>query len=186
MRDNKISDKDREKWYRDYVSSKLSSSTSNQFDIDCRVGLKLPESTLKSDLADILKSFPLSLLNRYTDPAQLPPVILTDLRYLGLKSSIRDPLVETYISTLPPPPEGTGIPNDDNEDELQRQRTDRRRREAALEERERRVALEKQRQHGAMNLGRERLRNEEQEVEQAKHVGKEGLMRQLRESNTSD
>jgi hypothetical protein len=155
-------------------------------DVDFLLGLKLPESTLKSDLADMLKSVPLTLLNRYTDPNQIPPPILTDLRYLGLKSSIRDLLVETYISTLPPPLEDTPAPNNENEEELQRNLEDRRRREAALEERERRVALEKRRQQGAMYLGRERLRNEEQEVELAKRVGKEGLMGQLRESNSAD
>jgi hypothetical protein len=161
MRDTKLSDKDREKWYREHINR-----------------LKLPESTLKSDLKKLLESVPLSALNNRTMVSHLPPQVLCDIRYISLEPKIRDPFIEAYIQGLPPPPEdGTAA---EQEDEAARKaREERRRREKALEERERAVAEEKRRQEKRMQYEKARLREEEREIERAMHVGKKGLQTQL-------
>ncbi|KAI9673020.1 MAG: hypothetical protein M1817_003184 [Caeruleum heppii] len=162
MRDPKYSDKDREKLYRDHISR-----------------LKLPETTLKSDLTALLKSQPLSMLNQSTSSSHLPPSILTDLRYISLPPSRRDPLIDAYISTLAPAPTDPSVISVEEDDETRRRRTERERREKALAERERQVAAEKRRQRGQMEYGRHRLREGEEEIERAMRVGKEGLRTQL-------
>ncbi|KAI9826564.1 MAG: hypothetical protein M1832_006160 [Thelocarpon impressellum] len=162
MRDAKLSDKDREKWYREYISR-----------------MKLPESTLKSEFTTLLNAQPLALLNRSTDPSLLPPTILTDIRYISLKPSVRDPLVSAYISTLVPAPADAQKLSLKDEEEAAKRKQERGRREKALAERGMAVAAEKRRQWGALEYGRGRLREEEEEIERAMRVGKEGLKAQL-------
>ena len=157
MRDAKLSDKEREKWYRDYINR-----------------LNLPESTLKSDLSALLKSLPLYILNRSTSLGALPPAILTDIRYVSLRPHARDPLIEAYISTLPPAPEQSDI-SPEEEAELSRQKQERERRERALAERERRVQEEKKRQKSALQFSKGMLREGEEEIERAMKVSKDGL-----------
>ncbi|KAL8700029.1 MAG: hypothetical protein Q9224_001151 [Gallowayella concinna] len=156
MRNTKLSDKEREKWYRDYINR-----------------LKLPESTLKSDLVALLKSMPLQALNRSTPMAALPPAMLTNMRYIALRPSIRDPLIETHISTLPEAPD-TG---DDAEEQAERtkQKQEREQRKA-LAERQLQVQKEKSRAREAMELSKGRMQEGEREVQQAMRVGKEGLL----------
>ena len=161
MRDTKLPDKDREKWYRDYINR-----------------LKLPESTLKSGLSALLKSLPLHILNRSTSLGALPPAILTDIRYVSLRPPARDPLIEAYISTLPPAPEQSDILPEE-EAELSRQKQGREQREKALAERVKRVQEEKRRQRSALHYSKEKLREGEEEIEKAMKVGKEGLRRSL-------
>ncbi|KNG85464.1 FF domain protein [Aspergillus nomiae NRRL 13137] len=67
MKDTQLSDKDREKFYRDLMSR-----------------LKQPESTRKSDLSALLKSVPLHDFNRSSNLEALPPTIITDIRYISL------------------------------------------------------------------------------------------------------
>ncbi|CZR59929.1 related to U1 snRNP protein [Phialocephala subalpina] len=161
MRDTAMADKDREKFYRDHINR-----------------LKLPQSTLKTDLSALLKSQPLSQLNRDTLPSHLPPAILADIRFISLPLGIRDDLVEDYISTLPPPPES----NDDEETEEQmKQRQDRERRQKALEDREKHVAEQKRQQRRNLEFGKGRLREEEMEIERAMNVSKKGLQGHLME-----
>ncbi|SLM36954.1 WW domain [Lasallia pustulata] len=157
MRDTKLSDKEREKYYRDYINR-----------------LKLPESTLKSGLSTLLKALPLQILNRSTSLEALPPAILTDMRYVSLRPHARDPLIGAYISTLPPAPEQSDI-SPEEEAEISRQRQERERREKALAERERRVQEEKRRQKSALQHSKGMLREGEEEIERAMKVGKEGL-----------
>ncbi|KAI9798470.1 MAG: hypothetical protein M1825_005350 [Sarcosagium campestre] len=161
LRDSKISDKDREKMYREHINR-----------------LKLPESKLKSDLTELLKSLPLSVLNSSTDLKTLPASLLSDMRYISLAPSTRDPMIEAYITTLQGPPT-----NDQSIDELdgeaQKNAEGRLRRQNALAEREARVTAEKRRQREALERGRGRLREEEQEVKRAMAVGKGGLKAQL-------
>ncbi|KAK8085832.1 hypothetical protein PG997_007103 [Apiospora hydei] len=88
LRDTNLADKDREKLYRDYIAR-----------------LKLPLETQKKDLSTLLHSVPLKDLNNKTLPENLPSQLLADIRYVGIQASIRDPLIKTYIETLPPPPE---------------------------------------------------------------------------------
>ncbi|KAH9211968.1 hypothetical protein DL95DRAFT_391990 [Leptodontidium sp. 2 PMI_412] len=155
MRDSSMSDKDREKFYRDHINR-----------------LKLPQATLKSDLLALMKAQPPSMLNNATLHSHLPAAILADIRYISLDPSIRDPLVEGYITTLPPPPES----NDGEEtEEMIKERKDRDRRQKALEDREQRVAEEKRRQKRNLEFGKGRLREEEEELAKAMNVTKKGL-----------
>ncbi|KAK2777570.1 hypothetical protein FQN52_009076 [Onygenales sp. PD_12] len=157
MKDSHLSDKDREKFYRDHISR-----------------LKLPESTRKSDLSSLLKSTSLQQLNNSSTPETLPATILTDIRYISLPSKIRDPLVEAYISTLPAAPEQLAV-SDEEEAERKKRRTEREKREKALAEREMRVQEQKRKQKGALMYGKDMLRHGEAELERAMVVGKEGL-----------
>lgn len=157
MKDMKLSDKDREKYYRDLISR-----------------LKLPESTRKSDLSALLKSVPLQSLNRSSNIEALPPAITTDLRYISLPSKVRDPLIETYISTLPPAPEQEHMSGEQQED-LDRKKVEREKREKAFAEREKRVQEEKRRQQGDLVRGKHLLKEGEAEIEEAMKVRKDGL-----------
>ncbi|KAL1849747.1 hypothetical protein Plec18167_008494 [Paecilomyces lecythidis] len=158
MKDTKLSDKDKEKFYREHISR-----------------LKLPESTRKSDLSSLLKSVPLHLLNRSSSIQALPTPILTDIRYISLPPKVRDPLIEAYVSTLPPAPENDNMTAEERE-ELDKKRLEREKREKALAEREKRVEEEKRRQRSDLLRGKNLLREGEAEVEMAMKVGKEGLM----------
>lgn len=158
MRGTKILDKDREKWYREYIGR-----------------LKLPESTLKADLVQLLKSTSLHALNRSVTINTLPPALLTDLRYVSVRKSIRDPLVEAHISALPPAPSDLEI-SPEEEEARAKEIQDRERRENALAERQKQVEQEKRRQRGALQFSKGILRDEEEEIQKAMRVGKEGLL----------
>ncbi|KAM0803656.1 hypothetical protein BDR22DRAFT_42648 [Usnea florida] len=158
MQSNKISDKDREKWYREYIGR-----------------LKLSEATLKADLVNLLKLTPLSALNKSTTIHTLPTMLLADLRYFSLRSATRDSLIEAYIPTLPPAP--TDLEISPQEQEAQRrERKERQRRQEALAERQIRVQEEKRRQNSALRYSKGMLREGEEEVQRAMRVGKEGLL----------
>ena len=161
MRDGKVSDKDREKWYREYINR-----------------LKLPEATLKADLTALLKAQPLAVLHRATSLEALPPALLTDLRYVSVPPRVRDPLVEAYIAIQPAAP----TDQEDGGSTVQRAKDqeERARRERALAEREQRVQDEKLRAQRARERGREMLREEEEEVERAMRVSREGLKGQVK------
>lgn len=182
LRDTKLSDKDREKAYREYIGRQcmgflhqtMISSLTNKLP-----GLKLPESTLKSDLINLLKSISSHTLNRSTSPSALPPILLTDLRYASLRPSIRDPLIETYISTLPPPPlkisENSLVAEQEDASSREKREKEEERRERALTERQKQVQEEKRRQRGALQFSKGVLREGEAEIERAMRVTKEGL-----------
>jgi hypothetical protein len=161
MKDPKLSDKDREKWYREHINR-----------------LKLPQTTLKTDLKKLLESVPLSALNNQTLASLLPPQVLADIRYISLDPKIRDPFVEAYVQGLGPPPEAGEVAEEEDE-AARKAREDRRKREKALEERERAVTEEKRRQEKKVQYERARLRDEERELERAMQVGKKGLQSQL-------
>jgi len=155
MRDATLSDKDREKWYREHINR-----------------LKFPQSTLKADLLNLLKGQPVSVLNNATLPAHLPPAVLTDIKYISIEPETRDPLIEAFITTLPPPPL---VAVDDQDEDAIKERTEREQRQKALEKRERRVAEEKRRQRRNLELGKGRLREEEADIARAMNVTKKGL-----------
>ena len=155
MRDTALADKDREKFYRDHINR-----------------LKLPLSTLKVDLSTLLKAQSPSSLNNATLSSHLPPSILADIRYISLDPSVRDPLVEAYITTLPPPPESA---DKEESEEAIRERKERERRQRALEDRERHVAEQKRQQKRNLEFGKGRLREEEAEIARAMNVTKKGL-----------
>lgn len=156
MKDSQLTDKEREKFYRDHISR-----------------LKQPESIRKSDLSALLKSVPLDLLHQSSNIEALPTVIITDVRYIGLAPEVRDPLIKAYISTLPPAPE-VKLTAEELE-ELDRKRMDREKREKALADREKRVEEEKRKQRGDLIRGKHLLQEGEAEVEQAMRVSKDGL-----------
>ncbi|KAK8118227.1 Pre-mRNA-splicing factor dre4 [Apiospora kogelbergensis] len=160
LRDTNLSDKDREKLYRDYVGR-----------------LKLPLETQKKDLSALLRSVPLKDLHNKTPPESLPSQLLADIRYVGLQPSVRDPLVKTYIATLGPPPEEGEAADDEA---TRKERAERRKREEALRERERAVEEQKRRQRRQLEHGRAVLREEERELERAQRVdGRKGIQSQL-------
>ena len=161
MKDPKLSDKDREKWYREHINR-----------------LKLPQATLRADLKKLLESVPLSALNNQTMVSLLPPQVLADLRFISLDPKVRDPFVEAYVQGLGPPPE-EGEAAEQEGEAAKKARDERRRREKALEEREKAVTEEKRRQEKKVQYERGRLRDEERELERAMHVGKRGLQSQL-------
>ena len=161
MKDTKVSDKDKEKLYRDHIK---------------RLGLKQPE--LRSDLSNLLKAQPIAYLNGSTTLDTLPPSVLTDLRFISLPASTRDSLIDSYISTLPPAPEGAAE-SAEAEVEIAKKRGERERRERALYERERRVHEDKKMQERDLAYGKGRLREEEMEIERAMNVGRDGLKSQL-------
>lgn len=164
MKDPHLSDKDRERLYRDHINR-----------------LKQPESIRKSDLKDLLKATPLSQLHQNSTLDTLPPTMLTDLRFISLPSKTRDPIIEAYISTLPP----AAAPNDSDPstsaaDEAEKEK--RQKREAAFREREKMVQQEKRRIMSRISAGREVLREEEREIEEALRVrGREGLRAYMEE-----
>ncbi|KAJ5923390.1 hypothetical protein N7454_008635 [Penicillium verhagenii] len=156
MKDSQLHDRDREKFYRDYISR-----------------LKASESTRKSDLSALLKSAPLHALNHSCSLETLPTVIVTDVRYIALSPKVRDPLIETYISTLPPAPEVELSP--EQQEELARKRKEREKREKALVDREKRVEEDKRRQRGELVRGKHLLKEGEAEIAEAMRVSKDGL-----------
>lgn len=160
MKDSQLHDKDREKFYREYISK-----------------LKAPESTRKSDLSALLKSAPLHALNRSSSIDSLPTLIITDIRYIALPPKIRDPLIEAFISTLPPAPEEQLTP--EQQEELDRKRREREKREKALADREKRVEEDKRRQRGELLRGKDLLREGEAEIAEAMRVNKDGLRTQM-------
>ncbi|KAK2752244.1 hypothetical protein FQN54_008145 [Arachnomyces sp. PD_36] len=157
MKDSQLTDKEREKFYRDHISR-----------------TKLPESTRKSDLSSLLQSIPIQSLNRSSTVEALPAALITDLRYISLSPKVRDPLIEAYISTLPPPPEPSGM-SVEEEEEMKKAKQAREKREKALADREKRVRDEKRKQKEALLHGKDMLRHGEEEIQRAMAVGKDGL-----------
>ena len=157
MRDTKISDKDREKWYREHINR-----------------LKLPQAVLKSDLKTLLEAQPLSQLSRNSSVDSLPSSILTDLRYVSLRPSDRVPLIGAYIELLSDAPDSEDSSSETKTAAL-KAKDDRKRRENALKEREKKVAEEKKRRAKEQKAGRELLRQGEADIKQAMKTGRDGL-----------
>ena len=149
MNDRKLSDKDREKLYRDHINR-----------------LKLPESTRKADLQTLLKSIPLRDLNSSTTLESLPQQLLSHLHFISLPANTRDSVLRLHINTLPPPPNADDL-TDDQRAEEDRKRAEKRRREDALAERQRKVEEEKRRVEKEERFAKRGLREEERELERA-------------------
>lgn len=169
MKDMALPEKDKEKLYREHINR-----------------LKLPQATLKTDLATLLKSAPLSQLHNQTLPLNLPPHIMADIRFISLDAQTRDALVEAYIQTLPSPPEDDGtVVEGEAAAATQKAALElRRKREKALQEREKAVEEEKRRQDKRLQYSRAVLRDEERELQAAMDVGKRGLQSQLVERSS--
>ncbi|KAF2172839.1 hypothetical protein M409DRAFT_16796 [Zasmidium cellare ATCC 36951] len=152
MNDRKLSDKDREKLYRDHINR-----------------LKLPESTHKADLQTLLKSVPLKDLNRDTSLDALPQQLLSHLHFISLPSSVRDRIVESHIKSLPAAPDADDK-TDEQRAEENRKREERQRREKAMAERERKVEEERRRTEKDEARARRELRDGERELQMAMAV----------------
>jgi hypothetical protein len=163
--DRKLSDKDREKLYRDHINR-----------------LKLPASALKADLMNLLKSMPIKELSQDTTIDGLPQKVLSHLHFISLPSSTRNPIIESHIRKLPRAPEN-GDMTDEQREEDERRREERRRREQALAERERRVENDRRAIERDEARARRDLREEERELENAMAIGNQGLHSQLRETH---
>lgn len=160
MKDLNLSDKDREKAYREHINR-----------------LKMPQATLKSDLTALLKAQPVHLLNNKSLVNGLPTQILVDPRYISLEPKVRDPLIEAYTSSLPPPPEDPNAADEHEEEIKSREAKEKRKR--ALEERNKAVEDQRRRRERDVAASKARLREEERELEMAMRVGKGGLQSQL-------
>lgn len=148
MRGYELEDKERERWYREYVGK-----------------LKQPQATLKADLTALLRSLPLATLNNATDPSAPPNEVRADARYVALPPSVRDPLLEAYTQSLAPPP---GAAEAEETAEASKALEARRRRERALEERNRAVEEKKAGEERRLEEARRRLREGEEEILRAK------------------
>ena len=84
MNDRRLNEKDREKLYREHINR-----------------LKLPETTRKADLRSLLERVPRDALSRSTRLQSLPQQILSHLHYISLPPSVRDPIIELHIRSLP-------------------------------------------------------------------------------------
>lgn len=144
-------------------------------------GLKQPESILKSDLIALLKSIPLRALNRATTLENLPSAMLTDLRFISLRSSVRDALILAHVSSLQPPPNTVDL-SPEEEESRSREQKDRSKRNQALAERQRRVDEEKRSQRGALQYSRSIMREGEEEIQRAMKLGKDGLLSHMEKS----
>ncbi|PKS11303.1 hypothetical protein jhhlp_003065 [Lomentospora prolificans] len=160
MKDFALSDKDREKWYREYINK-----------------LKAPQSALKFELTTFLKGLPLSVLNNSSNPASLPPEIRADIRYIALPESVRAPLIEAYVQTLGPPPEGEQAASGSSVDD-QKAKMAREKRERALEQRNKAIEQQKERDRRNREIAKARLREGTREIERAMQIGKRGLQSQ--------
>ena len=163
MNDRKLSEKDREKLYRDHINR-----------------LKLPESTRKGDLLTLLKSVPLRDLNNATTLDALPQQLCTHLHLISLPASTRNQTLSKYISSLPPPPEAGDL-TDEQRTEEEKKRAEKRRREDALAERQRKVDEEKRKAGKEERWAKRDLREEEAELRRAMDVGRGSLRAALSE-----
>lgn len=158
MKDRKLSDKDREKWYREHIGR-----------------LKLPESKLKADLSELLKSIPVRELNKSSSVDALPSSLLRDIRYISLPSKKRQPLIEAFVATAAAAPEEGEALSAEEEAERARQRIERERREKALTDRVDAVREQKVRQRRELGYSKAVLQETEAEIQRAKQVGKNRL-----------
>lgn len=164
MKDLSLPDKEREKLYREHINR-----------------LKMPQATLKSDLATLLKSAPITQLNNQTLPTHLPPQIVTDIRYISVDAKTRDDLVEAFIQNLPPPPED-GEETGEVDEAARKALELRRKREKALQDRERAVEEEKRKQEKKLQYSKAMLQDQQRELQAAMVVSKKGLQSQLARS----
>lgn len=150
MNDRKLSDKDRERLYRDHISR-----------------LKLSESTRKADLLTLLKSIPVTSLNNSSSLDALPQALLSHLHFISLPRSVRDQTIERHIVTLPPAPESDeGAMTEEQRAAEEKQRAERQKREAALAERAKKVEEQKRQAERDEVRARRDLREGERELAQ--------------------
>ena len=168
MNDRKLSEKDRERLYRDHINR-----------------LKLPERTREADLIALLESIPLEDLNEDSTLQTLPQSLLAHLHFISLPIQTRDEVISVHIFGLPPPhPVGDaedGELTSEQVAEAAKREEEGRKQEEALRARERQVEEERRRAEQAGRWAKRELREEEREVRRAMEVGREGLKGQLQD-----
>ncbi|KAL9113832.1 MAG: hypothetical protein Q9227_001966 [Pyrenula ochraceoflavens] len=167
MKDAKMSDKEREKLYRQHISR-----------------LKLPETVRKSDLKSLLKSISLTELNRGSSIEILPSAILTDLRFISLPPQLTTSMIEEHILSLEdvqkPDAEGFAV---DALAEGNNKKLERERRQQALAERQKLVDEEKRKQQDNLRHGKGLMRENEMELKEASKVKNDGMLGYLRDGS---
>ncbi|KAK5110010.1 hypothetical protein LTR62_006377 [Meristemomyces frigidus] len=153
MNDRKLSDKEREKLYREHVNR-----------------LKLPESSRKADLMSLLKGIPLRDLNRASNLDALPQQLLSHLHFISLPNSTRNQILKSHLNSLPDTPVDGDVA-DDQRAEKDRKFEEKRKREAALAERQRVADEERRRVEKEERFARSALRDSERELEAAMGSG---------------
>ncbi|KAM3512624.1 hypothetical protein MY11210_003718 [Beauveria gryllotalpidicola] len=161
MRDVKLPDREKEKMYREHVNR-----------------LKMPSAALKSDLTALLKAQPATQLNNTSLKNGLPSAVLADLRYISLPPSVRDPLIEAFVQSLPPPQGEQGSSAAEEEEAKERSKA-RERREKALREHTRAVDEQRRKRERDVAASKARLRDGEMQIDRAMRVDKKGLQGQL-------
>ena len=165
LNDRRLSDKDREKLYRDHINR-----------------LKLPERTRKADLLALLKSIPLKDLNRKSTLYDLPQALLSNLHYISLPSLARDEIIASHISTLPAPPDDGEEDNELTAEQLaanNKRIVEQVKQEEALRARQRQVDEQKKAAEKVERFARRELKDEEYELRRAMEVDNRGLKDQL-------
>ncbi|EPS42012.1 hypothetical protein H072_4007 [Dactylellina haptotyla CBS 200.50] len=157
MKDSKVSDRDREKYYRDYISR-----------------TKTSVETRENDLRKYLRT--VKDLTRRTDIDNLPTSVSCDIRFVAVPKDRRDSIVLDHIRTLP---DDAGTAESSSRDALEKQRR-------ALQDREEAVRREQFYNSKDIARGKEALRETEMEIKRAMNVGKEGLLSHLEPAKEKD
>nr|POE49194.1 pre-mrna-splicing factor dre4 [Quercus suber] len=157
MTDRSFSDKEREKLYREHINR-----------------LKLPESTRKADLRNLLQSIPLQFLNCSTTLEMLPQQLLTNINFISLPPKTRDLTIESHLRNLPPAPDAEGV-DAETLAEQEKKRAQRTKRELALAKREKRVEMERRNAEKGERFAKRDLREEEAKLSRALATKSDGL-----------
>ncbi|KAK6538968.1 hypothetical protein TWF694_010517 [Orbilia ellipsospora] len=157
MKDLKVSDKDREKYYREYINR-----------------TKTSVETRENDLRKYLKT--VKDLTRRSTLENLPTSVSCDIRFVVVPRDRREPIVEAHIRTLP---EDAGTEGSTSEDLLEKQRR-------AIQDREDAVRREQFYNRKDIARGKEALRETEMEIKRAMNVGREGLLGYLEAPKDAD
>lgn len=162
MKELRLSDKERERLYREHIHRTTKSS----------------ESKLKEDLQELLQSIPPTMTwNREsTLDGPLPSALQADIRYISLKPKTRNAAVRNFIRSLP---NFDKMLDERQREELVEKRAARSKQERALIERQERVDEAKRRRRRDMNEGREALEREKTELHRAMRFGRKGLAAHL-------
>ena len=158
MKDSKLSDKDREKMYRDYLSRMKTSGTLREADLK-----KLLNTTHG--------------LSSRTALTGLPDSIVADVRYVVCPDESRDRIIKDHLRTLP---------EEVVDEAVRKEREEAARREAALRDREFQVRRQQASTRYDDERARMLLREEEAALERASRVGKRGLAGHLRTEKEKD
>ena len=162
MKDAKFSDKDRERLYREHIN---------------RI-TKIPESALREDLQNLMESVPPSETwnRRSSSSGILPSSLHSNVKFISLKTDVRNKLVENFIRTLPEP---ETLLSEAEKSLPQHKQFEQKKRIEALRERTRQVEEAKKSQQRKLISSRSALENEREELGRAFKVGRGGLLGNL-------